>query len=338
VSVSNEEMKAKLIMTFVFHCAAGSIAAVFFLDSPLEYSLYRIVAEASPVIFIAASIVIFFRARLGYWLGLTGGLLAAPYFMRLEFGVNQLTSWNSWLLLNCLGTAEACWVPFSKRFTLLVFVVIPISVACSVLRLLPARWTFWGSPLSQRLWPEFALCLFGLTIWFVHSVSPYRLPMSHRGVPAELRILYVEKRGIWFHEASVFEFRDGKIWATRADRRWFQYRFEEHNGGGASSVLHARARAFVQAAKSWNLHTEPPEALRSWNAEGWYVVTPDRRFSFTHGEPPGDVKALFHEFERAVPVQGSSWVTDVCLGFCYDPPAALGFSSQSERSWLLRAR
>ncbi len=337
-------MRAKSIVAFVFLCAGASVAAVFFFDSALDHSLYGIGAEASPVIFLAASIAIFFRPRLGYWLGLAGGLIALPYFVGLKIGFYQsdlvsLKSWNSWLLLNCFGTAVDCWVPVSIRFTLLVFVFVPISVACAVLRLLSARWTFSGSPVCQRLWPAFAVSLLGLAIWFVYSVSPYRLPMSHDGVVADLRILHVEKRGLRFHETCVFEtFQYGHVMTSRVSRRWFQYEFHEQGGIAiASPILAERARALVLAANGWNLHTEPPKALWSWNAEGWYLVTPERRFSFTKGEPPEDVKALFYELERA-PVLGGTSVRDACFGFCYDPPAALGLSSLSARSWLLRAQ
>jgi hypothetical protein len=302
-----------------------------------EHTPDQIAAEASPVIFLAASIAIFFRPRVGYWFGVFAGLAALPYFVRSEIALGQ---WNSWLYLNCEPGASfevSCSPPFT-RLRLLAFVLIPMSLTCAGLRLVPARWTFRGSPFCQRLWPAFAVSFLGLAIWFVYSARPYRLPMFHVDVVADLRILHVEKRGLLFHEACVFELRNRRVWATRADRRWFQYRFEEQSGlGVASPVLYERARALTQAARDWNLHTPPPRALWAWNAEGWYVVTADKRFSFTGAQPPEEVKVLFQELESSAPAQGTRSIRDTCLGFCYDPQAALGLSSLAGRSWLLRA-
>ena len=215
----------------------------------------------------------------------------------------------------------------------MAFAFIAISIACAVLRLLPARW-------NLQLWPASASFLV-LAIWFVHSVSPYRLPMfhDHEG-PVELRILHVEKRGLRYRETCVFGvLRDWKLWSNRADRRWFQYKFDLHVGvGSASPDLRERVHAFIQAVKGWNLHTPPPRALWAWNAEGWYVVTPDRRFSFVGTQPPEEVRVLFRDLEALVQAEYVGSVRDVCMGFSYDPPAALGLSSLQARSWLLRAQ
>jgi hypothetical protein len=89
-----------------------------------------------------------------------------------------------------------------------------------------------------------------------------------------------------------------------------------------------RARAFVTSPELLNLHTPPAKALRSWNAEGWYVVLHDSRpLAFTseyRTTPPREVADLFHEIEK-LPTRevGTAAVRDVCLGFCYDPIAAL---------------
>jgi hypothetical protein len=248
------------------------------------------------------------------------------------------------LFMNCeIGPSwESSCGPLFTRFRLLAFVFISISVACAVLRLLPPRWNLRRSPLCQRLWPAFAASGVGLAVWFVYSASPYQIPMFDAGGmgSATLKILHVEKRGFRFYETCVSEFRDRRVWVARADRRWIQYRFDEQNGSGvASQILSERTRAFVQEAKGWNLHTPPPKALWTWNAEGWYLVTPERRFSFTGDgvQPPQEVKALFSELESSAPEQDVSSVRDICLGFCYDPAAALGLSSLEARSWLLRA-
>jgi hypothetical protein len=328
-------MKAKLVVGFVFLCAAASLASQLF-NLGLREGGYAVSVDVSTLIFLGASIVIFFRPTLGYSLGLAAGLIAAQCLVLTETNLVRITKFNSWLAMNCEAgpSFEASCGPLVTRFKLMAFVFVTVSIACSVLKLLPARG-------NLRLWPAFAVSFLALAVWFVHSVSPYRLPMFHDyDDPAEpLRILHVEKRGLYFRETCVFGvLRDGKVWTNRADRRWFQYKFDRRTSmGSASPDLRERVQAFVQAAKGWDLHTPPPRALWGWHAEGWYVVTPDRRFSFVGTQPPQEVKALFRDLESPVEVATGGSIRDVCLGFCYDPPAALGFRSLRARKWLLEA-
>ena len=84
-----------------------------------------------------------------------------------------------------------------------------------------------------------------------------------------------------------------------------------------------------------------PKAFRSWNAEGWYVVLKDSRllaFTTEYGTaPPEEVTRLFSEFEKQpVAEQRPIAARDVCLGFCYDPIAGLGFSIVDQRTRLLK--
>jgi len=97
--------------------------------------------------------------------------------------------------------------------------------------------------------------------------------------------------------------------------------------------------AFVQSAQQWKLRTPLPKALRSWNAEGWYIVVEDSRlisFSTEYGTaPPEEVTSLFQDLE-SVPAKERLFVQrDVCLGFCYDPLAGLGFSIWPQRARLV---
>lgn len=325
-------MVTKAIVAIVFLSASASIVGSFYYGHFAPHGVEEITTAASAAVFMAAAITVFLRTRLGYWLGLAGAVAALPFFIRWEI---SLAPWNSWLALNCEAgpSFESSCGPLFMRFRILAFVFIAISVACAVLRLLPVRW-------SLGLWPAFAASFLGLATWFVHSASPYRLPMLHDyGMPEGIRILHVEKRGLRFHETCVFGvLRDGRFWSNRADRRWFQYSFDSQlSVGSASPGLGEHVRAFVRAAKVWNLHTPPPRALWAWNAEGWYVVTPDRRFSFVGTQPPEEVRLLFRDLESYSRAEGTVTVRDVCLGFCYDLPAALGLSSMAARSWLQRA-
>jgi hypothetical protein len=68
----------------------------------------------------------------------------------------------------------------------------------------------------------------------------------------------------------------------------------------------------------------PATTLTSWNAEGWYIRPPDSQFlilAFGNGAPPPqELVDLFREMEANPPeYKWTSFVRDVCFGFCYDP-------------------
>lgn len=100
-------------------------------------------------------------------------------------------------------------------------------------------------------------------------------------------------------------------------------------------IAHEHVRDFIGLPELVKLHTPPAVLLRSWNAEGWYVVVNDSRllaFTTEYGNsPPKEVAALFHEIESLAGEEEQPWtVHDVSLGFCYGPAAALGFVCPNE--------
>jgi hypothetical protein len=65
-------------------------------------------------------------------------------------------------------------------------------------------------------------------------------------------------------------------------------------------TITARIRMLTQSNELRDLRTAPAIALRSKNAEGWYIRTERGVSAFTteYGtEPPSDVVELFHEME-----------------------------------------
>ena len=306
-------------------------------DRPLELA-----AEASPLVFLCAAVLVFLRPRLGYALGLAAGLIALPWLARAE---TLLHPWNSWIFLNseeAMGPGVGC--PEFVVLRILAPALIVIAVACSLLRLLPPRWTLRGVPLRRRTWPAFAVGFVVLAVWLVRSVTPYGVPGFDHGSGAESRILHVQKRGLRIRETRVMALRDGRVGIWRTDRRLFHYRFDGWFAltslQGMPQVVHERARALAQSPDLRNLRTPPARALRAWNAEGWYVVLKDSRllaFTSEYGtKPPQEVTDLFHEIEKLPAREERSIAArDVCLGFCYDPVAALGFSILEQRMRLL---
>jgi hypothetical protein len=110
----------------------------------------------------------------------------------------------------------------------------------------------------------------------------------------------------------------------------FQYKFVSSTAGGVlSQRVYDDMRAMLTSQDLLKLRTPPPNALRSWNADGWYVVLGDSRlfaFTATSGDrPPRAIIDLFREIEK-LPTGGEQSFTqrDVCMGFCYGPAAALG--------------
>jgi hypothetical protein len=338
----------KLTAAILLLCTAGSIGFLALLnddflagsDRPVE-----VAAKLSPFVFLFASALVFFRPRVGYALGVIAGLIALPWFFQTEFSP---ATWNSWIILNYgspipIPSDAGAYLAFT-RLKILSVILIVVAVACSSLRLLPARWSLWKAPLCRCTWPAFALGFLVLAVWFGYSATPYSIPAFDHPWRTEFRILHVEKRGLRFHETTMIEERDGRAWIFWTERWLFQYRFEERVAWTAlaetSPATIERAHAFVQSPALWELRTPPARTLRSWNAEGWYVVLKDSRllaFTSEYGTaPPKEVTELFHQIEN-LPIREESLfaVRDVCLGFCYDPLAALGFGVLPQRARLL---
>jgi hypothetical protein len=226
---------------------------------------------------------------------------------------------------------------------ILSLALIVISIACSLVRFLPASWSWRGSPVFGRTWPAFAVGFVVLATWFARSVTPYEVPSFADGIAPELRILHLQKTGLRIREITISEFRDGQAFVTRDDRQLFHYEFETQVAdivlGETSPAALKHARALVRSPDLRRLRTPLPTMMRSWNAEGWYVALKDSRvFAFTSENrrtPPREVTDLFGEIEQLPSSEEKRFaVRDVCLGFCYDPVAALGFSVLRQRTNL----
>jgi len=291
-------MHTRLTPAILFLSAAAGLGGAFLIlqkgfhlsDPPLWLA-----AESSPFLFLFAATLLFVRPRLGYSLALIAGLLAVPWFVKTE---NSSASFNSWVMQNYpspdFSGAEA-YLAYARLKILSVTLTV-IAAVLALLRLLPSP------PLNRRTWPAFAAGLLVLILWFGGSVMPYRIPVIARAAIPDFRILHVEKRGIRLHETSISAHRDGKTFISRYDRTLFRYRFDGVTAQAESSpVARLQVLALVESAKLENLHTPPPGRLRSWNAEGWYVVLKGaHRLAFTSENgtrPPEEVTQVFQLLE-----------------------------------------
>jgi len=280
-------------------------------------------------------------------LGLIAGLVAMPWFVQSELSP---ATWNSWVNLNYespwpIPSGEGSYLAVGGLKILSIFLVVT-AVACSLLRLLPARWGLRQSPLCGRTWPALLAAFLVLAVWFYLSVTPYHIPAIDHPAHAELRILHVEKRGLHFHETMVMARHNGQTWVYQTSRRLFQYRLQQQVASAsfydASPTAFEGFQTLVQLPALANVRTAPATPLHSWNADGWYVVLKDSRLlAFTSEQgtsPPKEVTDWFRQIE-SMPLRDEQQfaLRDVCLGFCYDPLAALGFAVLPQRIRLLRS-
>jgi len=337
----------KLAITTLLTLAALSFAGGFLLSPSGLWGavsgnpLVDTAAYGTPLVFMCAGILVFFRPRLGYVLGVLSGVITLLWFIWTESSAAE----SPWVFLNAtfvLGPEnEFAFLKLSAALRIACAAIITTGAVASLLRLLPARWSLGRLPLSQHTWPALAVGLLLVAVWFMHAVMPYRVPLIVDAAPAELRILHIEKRALHFEETAESLYRDGRFFVNRSQRQLFHFEWQTRgNSGVMATPLHDRATALVNSPELTNLHAAPAGRLWSWNAEGWYVVVEDRRlFAFTseyQTKPPREITDLFYEIQGLPRSEKQSWaMRDVCLGFCYGPIAALGFQYSNQPCFVL---
>ena len=292
----------------------------------------------SPVLFLFASVVVLFRPCFGYRLGGTAGVIAVPWFVLTE---SSMMGGSSWTYVN--GPAPWPGAPVLLAILKILSVGLIASAVTTAILRLPHRARLPQFPLSDRTWPAILVGFLVVAVWLSRSAMPWMLPgIVDRGHSADMRILHVQKRGLRFHETRILiSTRDGRFGIRQYDRRLFQYGFRGIDRGGVlPEPTRDRAKELLDSPTLRNLHTPPSTALRSWNAEGWYIMTlhsPIQAFtSEFQTNPPNAVRDLLEQIAK-LPAGGESsfGIQDVCLGFCFDPIAGLGFEYWNERCMTL---
>ena len=322
---------------FVFIAVVPAYFPAHFGFVSARYAWLAFAAITAPCIFVFAAVAVSYFPRLGYIMGAVAGTPATPLFVSQEFA--RFRMMNSWIALNTSEPkAYIGNLVLFGQLRILAVALIVVAVMLSVLRLLPATWALRKRPVRDRTWPAFAVCLLILTMWFCSAATPYRMPDIVDAVPPELAVLHVEKRGLQFHETAVTVYRDSRLYISRNNRKLFQYQFEESVANGVlPETMSQRVFSLAKSLQLADLHTPPVEALRAWNAEGWYIRIPHSgplAFTSEYGTaPPNEVVELFDAMEVAVPTDRGPrrLMKDVCLGFCYDPLAGLGLLYSNQR-------
>jgi hypothetical protein len=273
------------------------------------------------------------RRRFGYAAAGIGAALPLPWLFLTEsplFG-------NSWIAMNASDGSGISYLRyFQLRIVCVAFLL--VTVIWALTRLLPASWSVRRRPINQWTWPALVTTFGVVFYWFATSVFPYRQPVLVNAMRPELSILHVEKDGITFHETSLNIYRDGLYLLRRNDRRLFSYSFGEmYEEGILTNELSAKLKRIKTLPAPQRTLSKAPRSLRVQHGEGWYTEMNSFAIaSFTtenSAAPPPELVAFFHEI-KAIPVTGAGMryrVRDVCLGFCYDPKAGLGYRAANQR-------
>lgn len=307
---------------------------------PGPYRSTELTLIASAAALLMASVIAFRWPRISHLLGLMSGVGALYWFYSIEFGYS-FPALNTWVTFNLPdGTPDSSGDILFAKLKIIFAISALAATVISATRLLPRNWIIRHRPVRDRLWPALVVPALATLVWYALSVSPYRIPLIVDGIPADITLLHVEKRGNQFHETGIGVFRDGRAYLFHNDRRLFQYRFPVRLGSAALTP-DSREAAIALGEELWNAaETEPPIPLRTKNAEGWYVraephTKRQRILAFTteNGTPPPPrLISAFHNLESLVPeTEPSRDGKDICFGFCYDPLAGLGIVFMNNR-------
>ena len=287
----------------------------------------------SPFVLLSGALLLHWRPRIGYMVAAVGAALPLPWIFMTEsraFG-------NSWIAMNASSLEPNVYMRyFQLRIVSVGFLLVTLIWAMT--RLLPSDWQLGNRPLNRRTWPSIAIPLILVVCWFAAFALPYREPLIVDAVHPEISILNVKKDGIAFHETSISVYRDGRYYIARNDRQLFRYSFGETTHEGLQTDdLQAKLKVIQALPELKRTLDKSPRALQARRGVGWYTET--NSFAITafttenHVAPPAELVDFFRGMEGAPPTgAGSRYeVRDVCLGFCYDPKAGLGYRAENQR-------
>jgi hypothetical protein len=309
----------------------ASLLLILYFRFCLDWSLwswtdyYEIVALLGGALLAVSSFRVVMRRKYSDLIALIGALLAWPHFGLVE---SNRSRFSPWVLFNTPGPSRYSRSAFLiATLTILAIASLFAATAYSALRLTPRTWHIGRISLRDRAWPGFAISVLFVGIWYLTSVSPYRIPIFdlHGTLPL-VSVLHVEKHGLQFHETYVAFHRDGQFHLIHDDRKLFQYSFQTTSAHGYLTEDQLRLLNAVvntppefKGARVWS--HRPPDA---WNADRWMVFVQAKA-----GQKPIDVEVsvvpqailmLFYDAQKLPYERGlQNTARDVCLGFCYDP-------------------
>ena len=333
-------MRVRIETTVLYVLSAiGSVwlssRAIFSYSSLLDSNTWFWVCLLCALSYMLAAVYQIRFSRFSAALALFPSVLQFALAVRYEY-LARTFGFSSWLLLNSCEEH----VRQTGAQTLTLTACSGVVLIVSLIRLLPQRWRFFRSPANEALWISWCLCFAALCVWYVSSLGPYVDPVIADNFAADIRILHVKKRGLQFHETSFALYRDGRVWCEQTDRRLFAYRIRSYQGGFSVTQDKQQISTDLKLNRGIPSDTPPARPLRSWNAEGWYVLNGDVwAYTTENGrKPPQEVVSLFESLRSraaAMDVHLENYdqldPRDICLGFCYDPLAGLGIKYLNQR-------
>jgi len=316
---------AGMFMSYV-HLAQGG---------PSVWTFDRIGFFLSPLVLIVSALFLARKSRIGFVLAAIGSALAILWV----FGTESRAYRNSWIALNASGNDPVLLSYLGDS----LWRIVSIAVSSTTLiwagtRLFPSTWQIRKRPANQRMWPAIAVSLISILAWFILFVSPYRQPIIVDAVAQELGILHVQKDGLTFHETRVTIYHDSRFFLIRNDRKLLRYSFMERPYEGVlDDDLRAELKAVLGLPELKRTQDKSPRALMARKGEGWYTETSTfaiTAFTTENGlSPPDQLVQFFRKLENSPSNKsGPEYVVrDVCLGFCYDPKAGLGYRAENQR-------
>jgi hypothetical protein len=291
-----------------------------------------------PFVLLGGAVLSRRRARLGYILAAAGAILPLVWIFTTE----SRTYGNSWIALNSsLNDPDAFHYRRYCLFRIVAGAILLPTLIWALTRLLPSNWQIRSRPVNQRTWPAIVITLVFIVCWFRAFALPYRESLIVDEDWPELSILRVNKDGIAFHETRLSIYMEShriRYRLFQSDRHLFQYSFVETlHEGVLTDDLRTKLKALQALPNLQRNLDNAPRALRTWHGEAWYTRV--GRFAVTAfttenaTPPPADLRSFFREVEKAPSAGPSSQykVRDVCLGFCYDPRAGLGYRAENQR-------
>jgi hypothetical protein len=335
----NEQLKPSWKALLLPVCSVAAVAWMLVSYArigrgfPLYTGMDWFAVLLGPFVVLSGALLLRWRPRVGYMVAAVGAALPLPWIFKTEsraFG-------NSWIAMN----ASSLWPEVPMRYSQLRIVSVALllmTLIWAMTRLLPSDWQLRNRPVNQRTWPLIATPLILVVCWFAAFAFPYREPLIVDAMHPELSILNVKKDGTTFHETRVSVYRDGRYYIIRSDRQLFRYSFGETGHGGLlTDDLRTKLKVVQALPELKRTLDRSPRALRARHGEGWYTEMESFAITAFTTEnataPPADLVDFFRGVERAPSTGASSRyeVRDVCLGFCYDPKAGLGYSAENQR-------
>jgi hypothetical protein len=321
----------------------GSVAAVAWMlisyarirrDILLYVGMDWFAVLLCPFVLLSGVPLLRWQPRVGYVVSAVGAALPLPWIFMTE---SRVLFGNSWIAMNASSQEPDVYMHYSQLRIASVDLLL-MTLIWAMTRLLPSDWQLRNRPLNQRTWPSIAIPLILVVCWFAAFALPYREPLIVDAAHPELSILNVKKDGITFHETRISVYRDGRYDIVRNDRQLFRYSFgETAHEGLLTDDLRTKLKVIQALPELRRTLDKSPRALRARHGEGWYTEMESFAITAFTTEnataPPAELVDFFRGVEGAPSTgTGSHYeVRDVCLGFCYDPKAGLGYRAENQR-------